>query len=378
MSKKELGQYFTINESLQKFVFDKTMYKGQPLLEPSFGAGHLLRLFLASDPDYPMVCCELDKTIKPCVTFKGQEIMYGDFTKMVLNRRFKTIIGNPPYVKKEKNRNLYLQFIEKCVDLLTEDGELIFIVPSDFLKLTSATEIIRKMVIEGSFTDFLFPNNERLFEESIVDVVIFRYQKGIKTNKCIYNGVEKQWRFNEGIITFTTFAENTTTIDELFDCYVGFVSGRDEVFCNDLGTMSLLCDKDTVKKFIYVENFPTGVSAVDTYLNVNKKELLSRKIRKFGDENWFEWGAIRNRAAIEERLGRDCIYIRTMTRKEEVAFIGKVQFFGGGLLCLVPKVEGLDLSAIIKTINSSQVKQDYIYAGRFKIGQKQVRFIHIP
>ena len=234
------------------------------------------------------------------------------------------------------------------------------------------------MVIEGSFTDFLFPNNERLFEESIVDVVIFRYQKGIKTNKCIYNGVEKQWRFNEGIITFTTFAENTTTIDELFDCYVGFVSGRDEVFCNDLGTMSLLCDKDTVKKFIYVENFPTGVSAVDTYLNVNKKELLSRKIRKFGDENWFEWGAIRNRAAIEERLGRDCIYIRTMTRKEEVAFIGKVQFFGGGLLCLVPKVEGLDLSAIIKTINSSQVKQDYIYAGRFKIGQKQVRFIHIP
>jgi adenine-specific DNA-methyltransferase len=377
MSKKELGQYFTINEDLQKFVFEKTQYKGQTLLEPSFGAGHLLRLFLNYDPNYPMVCCELDTTIKPCITFKNQEIIYGDFIQIVLNRRFKTIIGNPPYVKKEKNRNLYLQFIEKSINLLEDDGELIFIVPSDFLKLTSAGEIIRKMITEGSFTDFLFPNNEKLFENSIVDVLIFRYQKGIKTNKCTYNGVEKQLQFNEGIITFSKPDNNTTTIDELFDCYVGFVSGRDEVFCNNLGKLSLLCDKDKVKNFIYIEKFPTGDTNIDNYLNSKKKELLDRKIRTFGDENWFEWGAIRNKTAIEERLNRDCIYVRTMTRKTDVAFIGKVQFFGGGLLCLVPKVEGLDLETIVKRINSSDVKQDYIYSGRFKIGQKQMRFIRV-
>jgi adenine-specific DNA-methyltransferase len=189
--------------------------------------------------------------------------------------------------------------------------------------------------------------------------------------------VEKQLQFNEGIITFSKPDNNTTTIDELFDCYVGFVSGRDEVFCNNLGKLSLLCDKDKVKNFIYIEKFPTGDTNIDNYLNSKKKELLDRKIRTFGDENWFEWGAIRNKTAIEERLNRDCIYVRTMTRKTDVAFIGKVQFFGGGLLCLVPKVEGLDLETIVKRINSSDVKQDYIYSGRFKIGQKQMRFIRV-
>jgi 16S rRNA A1518/A1519 N6-dimethyltransferase RsmA/KsgA/DIM1 with predicted DNA glycosylase/AP lyase activity len=80
MSKKELGQYFTVDSNLQKFVYDCTKHKGQLLLEPSFGSGHLLKLYLASNPDYPMVCCEIDKKITTCVTFgSGQKVIYADF-----------------------------------------------------------------------------------------------------------------------------------------------------------------------------------------------------------------------------------------------------------------------------------------------------------
>jgi adenine-specific DNA-methyltransferase len=377
-NQKSLGQYFTVDESLQKFVYSVCKNKGQ-LLEPSFGAGHLLKQFLLSNPDYPMVCCEIDKKITPCVTFKeAQTVIYGDFIKESITQKFTTIVGNPPYVKQEKNRNLYLQFIEKCIGLLDTNGELIFIVPSDFLKLTSAAEIIRKMVNEGSFTDFYYPNNEKLFEDSSVDVVIFRYQKDLKTRKCLYNGVERTWHFNEGIITFSSpTTESTVTLGELFDCYVGFVSGRDKVFSNTLGNLNLLCDKDKVCPFICIDKYPSGNKAVDDYLMIHKKDLLERKIRKFDEDNWFTWGAIRNKTAIDERKGKDCIYVRTMTRKNDVAFIGKVQYFGGGLLCLCPKNDGLDLEPIVKLLNSSSVKQDYIYSGRFKIGQKQVRFVRI-
>ena len=387
MSKKELGQYFTVDEELQKFVFNSTKNKGLPLLEPSFGAGHLLKPYLVSNADYPMICYELDKKITPCVKFSdSQKVIYGDFMKSVVEGKFKTIIGNPPYVKVEKKKNLYLQFIERCMTLLDVDGELIFIVPSDFLKLTSAAGLLRKMVDEGSFTDFLFPNNEKLFSDSSVDVVIFRYQKGLKTRTCVRNGVETVWHFNEGLITFSsnatasanTIVQAQTLIGELFDCYVGFVSGKDEVFCNDLGTLDVICDKDKVKKFICVNNFPTGVKTVDDYLNANKKVLIERKIRKFNDDNWHTWGAIRNKTAIDERKDRDCIYVRTMTRKPEVAFIGKVGYFNGGLLCLVPKVEGVDLPSIVKHLNSADVKKDYVYSGRFRIGQKQVRFVRCP
>ena len=384
MSKKELGQYFTVDEELQKFVFSCTKNKGQLLLEPSFGAGHLLKPFLASNPEYPMVCCEVDKKIVPVVTFVDkQKVIYGDFMKETFTTNFKTIIGNPPYVKVEKSKNLYLQFIEKCLGLLDNDGEMIFIVPSDFLKLTSAAELIRSMVGQGSFTDFLYPNDEKLFIDSVVDVVIFRYQKGLTSRSCIKNGVLSTWRFSEGIITISACSQTnviedaTVPLGDLFDCYVGFVSGRDTVFCNDLGKLEVLCDKDKVKKFICVDAFPTGVKAVDDHLNANKKELLERKIRKFNDDNWFTWGAIRNKASIDERKGKDCIYVRTMTRKAEVAFIGKVQYFSGALLCLVPKEDGLDLAPILKVLNGSDVKKDYIYSGRFKIGQKQVRFVRI-
>ena len=162
--KKTLGQYFTISDTLQKFVFDKVMHKGQPMLEPSFGAGHLLKKFKESNSDYPIVGYELDTTIKPILEFnEHQTIIYGDFTQQVITQKFKTIIGNPPYVK-QSTGNLYIKFIELCFRLLDTDGELIFIVPSDFIKLTSASSLIHAMIKEGSFTDFLFPHDEKLFE----------------------------------------------------------------------------------------------------------------------------------------------------------------------------------------------------------------------
>lgn len=377
MSKKELGQYFTENEELQKFVFETCKNKGL-LLEPSFGAGHLLKLFLKSNPDYPMVCCEVDTKINPVVTFtKAQTVIYGDFIKTDLTQKFDTIVGNPPYVKVQKQNNLYLQFIEKCVDLLNKDGELVFIVPSDFLKLTSAAELIRKMVGLGSFTDFYFPNDEKLFTESTVDVVVFRYQKDLKTRVCLHNGVNRIWHFNEGIITFSsTDKESTVNIGQLFHCYVGFVSGCDKVFCNSLGSLKLLCDKDKVCDYICVDTFPTPNKTVDDYLLANKNTLMERKIRKFDETNWFTWGAIRNKASVDLHMGKPCIYVRTMTRKPEVAFIGTVQYFGGGLLCLCPRVD-MDLLPIVNILNSTALKQDYMYSGRFKIGQKQLRFVRI-
>jgi len=184
---KELGQFFTINEGLQQYVMDRVEHLGSPLLEPSFGAGHLLKKFKEYDDTYPMHCFEIDSLIKPCLTFdKNQTVVYGNFMSHQFDTKFKTIIGNPPYVQ-QSNGNLYLHFIKKCYELLEDDGELIFIVPSDFIKLTSASKIISDMVQHGSFTHFLFPHDEKLFDSASVDVVVFRYRKGIFTQMVQVN-----------------------------------------------------------------------------------------------------------------------------------------------------------------------------------------------
>ena len=241
MTRKDLGQYFTISEELQQFVFDHVQNLSETLLEPSFGAGHLLKLFKEWDPDYPMVCCEIDPTIAPIVSFnEHQTVIYDDFTKQQFAHPFRTIVGNPPYVK-QRTANLYIRFIETCYELLDEDGgEMIFIVPSDFIKLTSAAEIIDKMTQTGSFTHFFFPNNERLFTEASIDVVVFRYQRGLRQERTIVNGEEVYCNVNRGIITFSKSPQRGIAIQDMFHVYVGMVSGRDAVYRVPIGNVDCL------------------------------------------------------------------------------------------------------------------------------------------
>jgi len=369
-SKKELGQYFTVSKELQTFVFEKVKHKSSHLLEPSFGRGHLLQLFLENDPNYPMTCCELDETVKPLVTFTTQKVIWGDFLKQNFETKFRTIIGNPPYVK-QTSGNLYLKFIDRCFDLLTDDGELIFIVPSDFIKLTSAGPIISRMAKSGSFTDFLFPHDEKLFDGASVDVVIFRYQKGIHSSLTHVNGVEQPYTAVDGIISFGD--SSGKRVDELFDVYVGLVSGKDDVFKVPFGNLSVLTDKDRVEKFVYGKATPE----ITAHLEAHKKVLMARKIKRFSEENWFEWGAPRNITHMERFMGRPCIYVRNLTRSHEPAFLGNVQYFGGALLCMVPKNPDVDLSKIVEFLNKIETRRDYTYSGRFKMGHRQLCHIKL-
>lgn len=378
-SKKELGQYFTISQMLQSFVFDKVKHKSSCLLEPSFGAGHLLKRFKEYDDDYPMVCCELDESVEPVVSFNAhQTIIYGDFTQEKLGAKFKTIIGNPPYVK-QKSGNLYIRFIELCYDLLHDDGEMIFIVPSDFIKLTSAASIIDKMTQNGSFTDFLFPHNEKLFEGASVDVVVFRYEKGCVSSKTSVNGKEVHCNVNKGIITFSDNLILGHPVESAFDVHVGLVSGKDEVYRVPFGNIDVLTDKGSIAKYVFAETFPTTNTQIDAHLLAHKDVLMSRRIKRFSESNWFEWGAPRNISSIRASWGRPCIYVKNMTRSKEVAFVGTVQYFGGTLICIIPKPDtNPELHDIVGYLNSGAFQTNYMYSGRFKIGHKQISSAIVP
>jgi adenine-specific DNA-methyltransferase len=374
---KKLGQYFTVNESLQQFVYDKVKNKGELLLEPSFGAGHLLKKFKESNTNYPIICYELDSTVKPIMQFnEHQTLIYGDFTQQIITRNFKTIIGNPPYIK-QTSGNLYIKFIELCYALLDSGGELIFIVPSDFIKLTSAAPIIQTMMANGSFTDFFFPHDEKLFENANIDVCVFRYQKGLILSSVTVNDKKMICNAQNGIITFSVSDVKGTPLSEQFNAYVGLVSGRDEIYRAPFGNLKILNDKDRIDTFIFINSFPSTNEQINAHLLANKDKLLERKIRKFTDVNWFEWGAPRNIKSIETNLGKPCIYVRNMTRNKEVAFLGTVQHFGGSLLCLMP-VAPANLKKVVDFLNTTEFQKDYMYSGRFKIGHKQLCNVIVP
>ena len=309
-----------------------------------------------------------------------QRLIYDDFRNHNKNEKFKVIISNPPF-------SLALQFVEMCFELLDDNGEMIFIVPSNFLRLTSSSSLISRMVEEGFFTTFLFPNDERLFKGANVDVVAFRYEKGINVEKVLVNDREMFCNCTNGLITFSKEKPLGTTVSELFDVFVGFVSGKEEVFRvdgsvfdDDSGSiMKFLVDTNRFQQYIFIQAFPTNNGRINEYLLSNKECLLGRKIRNFNEENWFEWGAVRNRRKIEMNIGRPCIYVKNITRDPNPAFVSVVSYFSGSLICLLPRREmsAEDLGKIASYINNDSVKANYMQSGRFSIGQKQLSFMNI-
>jgi adenine-specific DNA-methyltransferase len=343
------------------------------ILEPSIGQGDLISYITEKIPDITFDMYEIDTKIKMLKNIDKNKITFCDFMTQKITKLYKTIVGNPPYVRTKKG-NLYIDFIEKCFNLLDINGELIFIIPSDFFKLTSATKILNQMMNQGTFTHIYHPNNEKLFENASIDIIVFRYCKNNSLDKkVLYNDKLMFITNSDGLITFSdNINEDTYLIKDYFDVYVGIVSGKDEVYKNnEFGNIEVLNGKDKIDKYIYYEKLPENDIKLKEYMLSHKKTLLERGIRKFNENNWFEWGAPRNIKIIEKNFGVDCIYVYNLTRKENIAFIGKVGYFGGSLIMIKPKKE-CDLKKIVNYLNTEKFKNNFMFSGRFKIGHRQL------
>jgi adenine-specific DNA-methyltransferase len=395
----KLGQYFTTNNELKDKVYSFIMNKPKNILEPSIGQGDLVDYVSKKLNNIKFDMYEIDKDIKLLdemtkkigVNAENTEnngkigkIIYGDFMIQEISKKYTTIIGNPPYIRTKKG-NLYIDFTNKCYNLLETNGELIFIVPSDFLKLTSASKLLNEMMINGTFTHIFHPHNENLFENAAIDIIIFRYCKNSALEKkVLYNDNIMHITNSSGLITFSE-EENVNNImfKDKFDIYVGIVSGKEDVYKNaEFGNIEVLNGKGKKEKYIYIEKYPCDNEDINNYLLENKDVLLERGIRKFNNNNWFEWGAPRNISSIRANIGKDCIYVYNLTRQDNVAFAGKVEYFGGSLIMLKPKADcnfnESKLNTIVEYLNSNTFKKNFIFSGRFKMGHRQISNSYIP
>ena len=137
----KLGQFFTKTREVDFMI--NLIQGGSKILEPACGDG----AFLSNLRGFPLAhALELDAS----VAHPSAIIM--DFFDFAEDNKYDTVIGNPPYVANalilEETRdklayletwsgktNLFVCFMEKCLNHLREKGELIFIVPSVFKKI---------------------------------------------------------------------------------------------------------------------------------------------------------------------------------------------------------------------------------------------------
>lgn len=363
-SKEVLGQFYTPDRIVDLMI--SLIQNDGIIVEPSCGPG----AFLNKLPE-KTIGIELD----PKVAHSKAIIMdYFDYTETA-----DTIIGNPPYVRyqdilpstKSKlsnnfdNRsNLYLFFIEHSIDLLNDNGELIFIVPRDFIKTTSSLKLNKRLFEEGGFTFWKEYGDEQVFSNATPNVVIFRWVKGISHTipVSIYNG-------------YLTFSEEKQEkkkiyLNTIFDILVGGASGANGVFIEETGNIDLVVSdtKRTGKtKKAHYTTAPTP------YLEKHKETLMARKIRSFNENNWWEWG--RRIRHIEGPK----IYVNNKTRDMMPFFTNESGWFDGSILALVPKdTNTYDIDDLINILNATDWNnQGFLVGGRLIFGQRSLSNAYI-
>ncbi len=385
-----LGQVFTpqaIVECMLKLVRNRGR-----VLEPACGDGAFLKHF----PD--ALGIEIDPRHAPA----GAEVM--NFFELPEDERFATIIGNPPYVRYQDissgtrrlargsvldgRANLYLFFIEKCLRHLEPDGELIFITPRDLLKATSAVPLNRLLHAAGTITDFIDLGDTHLFDDATPNCAIWRFQRSDLSRRTRYAALdqaegaeglrEPRWekrRFLEsaGHLLFVRH-EYPLHLSDIAFVKVGAVSGADDVYASEtFGNRDFVCSTTAadgkVRRMLWCE---AGETPPDALLP-HKERLIARRIRKYDETNWWQWG----RGYYLSEAPR--VYVNCKTRRERPFFVHDCPNYDGSVLAIFPKDPTMDVHALAASLNAVDwADLGFVCDGRFLFTQRSLEQSPLP
>jgi adenine-specific DNA-methyltransferase len=191
---KILGQYFTPTHVADFMISLSKVSKSGKILEPSCGKGVFLKLL--EEKGYKNVTgYEIDNTLYQGI---NKNIVFKSFVSEIFKEKYDLIIGNPPYIrwknlekelKKELDNNelwkkyfnslcdyLYI-FILKSVEILKDNGELIFITPEYWINTKHSQSLRDYLVSNGYITDIIHFNETPIFDKVASSILIFRFVK---------------------------------------------------------------------------------------------------------------------------------------------------------------------------------------------------------
>ena len=424
-----LGQFFTPPHIVQTMWALK--HNLGTTLEPA--SGNSAFLISPSAQNLPITAIEIDPSLNPwlnpcpnssrCPSLNHphnppHKILIQDFFNYPLSEKFDTIIGNPPYVRFQdilpatkksihnflislatnalppapapppsfdSRTNLYLFFIYKATLHLKDKGELIFITPRDFTKATSAKNLNEYLFQNGTITHFQDYGDTKIFQNATPNCAVWRFEKG-KSSPRMADG--RTFLCHQGQLTFSPAEQPhppTYRIGDSFEVKVGAVSGADHIYQSETNgeqnckqNCKQDCKQDCKQNFVCSQTRATGNLRTMIYnkkskaLLPHKQALLQRRIRKFDENNWWQWGR-----KYPERTGTR-IYVNGKTRIAKPFFVSKVEAFDGSVLALFPKKKTENLAEICEELNRQDWRAlGFMTGGRYLFSQRSLENANI-
>ncbi len=384
---------------------------------------------------------ELDSNLyKLCSTqFSYFEILNVDYLDYMPNEKFDLIIGNPPYAHyrslpdnmRRKVRNItntsksdiYYAFILKSIELLNDNGELIYIVPYHFFYNTHARKVREVLLKNGKFEIIIDLSELQIFKNERPEIVIFKYRKGkfdltsekIRLlNISVKNAKKEKLRylvldalsnqkdneyFNYSEIPHFTTAEiwssspvrlikfKSRLLKDIAKVGVGLVSGFDEAFRISPEEKENLKEKELmlVKKFVKSNNcqryFVTGFAeyividdSIKTEDELQTFSYFYEKLSPYKEQmqkrylpppkKWFQWQALRNYKFLKKNLDKMRIYVPALDRHKYNRFsLGAPNLLPAGDVLFIQPKDDRDLYFLLGYLNSNFFRNYYMVRG---------------
>ena len=117
---------------------------GDKVLEPSAGNGNICRCIKSHYPNKRVTALEIREEELESLTKCSDKVIIGDYLQIDMESKYDIIIGNPPYSNA-------IEFVNKSLELLEENGVLIFLLRTAFLESKSRYSFWQEHPVSGLY-----------------------------------------------------------------------------------------------------------------------------------------------------------------------------------------------------------------------------------
>lgn len=403
--KKSKGAYYTPTKTVKKIInrvdFDKIRTK--KILDPCCGSGNFL-LQLPGDCDIKGIYgYDIDDIaifitrINMALKFKTKDldILYKNFINKnflleKVNYKFDYIIGNPPWgadlntnfyktiqneyqTAQNKNTESYNLFIEKSLECLKLNGNLLFVLPEAILTVKKH-KVIRQIILSKNSIKYIeFLGN--IFDKVLCPSIILQIQHTNKTLSTVGLTVKRNNKtytiYTEREITPDVFNFNMN--DKEYLLYKKILSNKNNLYLKNNAIFGLGIVTGDNKK--YISNKKTNTNEII----LKGTDIEKFKIKKSSNFITYTPNHFQQFAPISIYRSQEKLLYRFISKKLIFAYDNKQTLSLNSCNILIPQIDQLDIKYIMAILNSKIAQ--FIFEKKYnslKVLKSHIEGIPIP